>query len=73
MQDVLTWVGFGTLTVLIGVGVLVLASVWRYFTYHYRIEDDSIVIRSGLLHRQLPVDNPHQSLQVIGRNGVAAW
>ena len=38
---------------LIGVGVLVLASVWRYFTYHYRIEDDSIVIRSGLLHRQL--------------------
>src|SRR5690606_19683922 len=38
---------------LIGVGVLVLASVWRYFTYHYRIGDDSIVLRSGLLHRQL--------------------
>src|SRR5690606_33210114 len=38
---------------LIGVGALVLASVWRYFTYHYRIENDSIVIRSGLLHRQL--------------------
>ena len=38
---------------LIGVGVLALASVWQYFTYRYRIEDDSIVIRSGLLHRQL--------------------
>src|SRR5690606_1767997 len=37
----------------IGAGVLVPASVWRYFTYHYRIEDDSIVSRSGLLHRQL--------------------
>ena len=38
---------------LIGVGVLALASVWQYFTYRYRVEDDSIVIRSGLLHRQL--------------------
>src|SRR5690606_12628374 len=38
---------------LIGVGGLVLASVCRYFTSHYRIEDDSIVIRSGLLPRQL--------------------
>ena len=38
---------------LLGVGVLALLSVWRYFTYRYRIEDDSIVIRSGLLHRHL--------------------
>ena len=38
---------------LIGVGVLALVAVWRYFTYRYRIEHDSIVIRSGLLHRHL--------------------
>ena len=38
---------------LIGVGVLALLSVWRYFTYRYRIEADSVVIRSGLLHRHL--------------------
>ena len=38
---------------LVGVGVLALVSVWRYFTYRYRIEADSIVIRSGLLHRHL--------------------
>ena len=38
---------------LLGVGVLALLSVWRYFTYRYRVEDDSIVIRSGLLHRHL--------------------
>lgn len=38
---------------LIGVGVLALLSVWRYFTYRYRLEPSSIVIRSGLLHRHL--------------------
>jgi putative membrane protein len=38
---------------LLGVGVLALLSVWRYFTYRYRVEDDSLVIRSGLLHRHL--------------------
>lgn len=38
-----------------GVAVLVLAavSVWRYFTYRFRIEGDSLVIRSGLLERSL--------------------
>ncbi|MEO5565850.1 MAG: PH domain-containing protein [Luteimonas sp.] len=38
---------------LIGIGVLALASVWQYFTYRYWIEGDSLVIRSGLLHRQV--------------------
>ena len=38
-----------------GVAVLVLAavSVWRYFTYRFRIEGDSLVIRSGLFERSL--------------------
>ncbi len=38
-----------------GVAVLVLAllSVWRYFTYRFRIDGDSLVIRSGLLERSL--------------------
>jgi putative membrane protein len=38
---------------LIGIGVLALVSVWQYFTYRYRIDGDSLVVRSGLLHRQL--------------------
>ncbi|TKR30437.1 hypothetical protein FCE95_09950 [Luteimonas gilva] len=38
---------------LIGVGVLALASVWQYFTYRYRIENDRLIVRSGLLHRSL--------------------
>ncbi|MCJ0826151.1 PH domain-containing protein [Luteimonas sp. 50] len=38
---------------LIGVGVLALASVWQYLTYRYRIEADSLVVRSGVLHRSL--------------------
>lgn len=38
---------------LVGVGVLALVSVWRYFTYRYRVDRDSIVIRSGLLNRHL--------------------
>ncbi|MFS8062991.1 MAG: PH domain-containing protein, partial [Luteimonas sp.] len=40
---------------LIGVGVLALVSVWRYFTYRYHIDADRLVIRSGLLHRSLRV------------------
>jgi putative membrane protein len=40
---------------LIGVGVLALVSVWRYFTYRYRIDADRLVIRSGMLHRSLRV------------------
>lgn len=40
---------------LIGVGVLVLLSLWRYFTYRYGVLDDRLVIRSGLLERSLRV------------------
>ncbi|MFZ5655967.1 MAG: PH domain-containing protein [Pseudomonadota bacterium] len=36
---------------LVGVGVLVVTSVWRYFTYRYAVQDDRIVVRSGLLER----------------------
>lgn len=38
---------------LVGVAVLALVSVWQYFTYRYRIDGDSLVVRSGLLHRHL--------------------
>ncbi|CAN5635806.1 PH domain-containing protein [soil metagenome] len=37
----------------VGVGVLALGSVWQYFTYRYRIEADSLVVRSGLFERNL--------------------
>lgn len=33
--------------------LLGLASVWRYYTYQYRILDDRLVVRSGLLERQV--------------------
>src|SRR5699024_8074733 len=33
--------------------VLVAGSVWRYFTYRYRIGGDSLFVRSGLLERSL--------------------
>ncbi len=36
---------------LIGVGVLVLTSVWRYFTYRYAVQGDHVVVRSGVLER----------------------
>jgi putative membrane protein len=36
---------------LIGVGVLVVVSVWRYFTYRYTVQGDRLVVRSGLLER----------------------
>lgn len=38
---------------LIAVGVLALVSVWQYFTYRYRIEADSLIVRSGLFERSL--------------------
>jgi putative membrane protein len=42
---------------LLGAGVVVvvlaLASGWRYFTYRYRIDDDSLLVRSGLFERSL--------------------
>ena len=53
---VLLFVGRGDrneLWPLIAVGVLVVVSLWRYFTFRYRISDDSIVINSGLLQRNL--------------------
>lgn len=36
---------------LIGVAVLVVVSVWRYFTYRYSVQDDRLVIRSGVFER----------------------
>ena len=38
---------------LVGAGVLVLVSLAQYFTYRFRIDAEGIVIRSGLLHRNL--------------------
>ena len=38
---------------LVAVAVLALVSVWQYFTYRYRIDADSLVVRSGLLERKL--------------------
>ncbi len=38
---------------LVAVCVLALVSVWQYYTYRYRIEADSLVVRSGLFERSL--------------------
>jgi putative membrane protein len=38
---------------LVGIAVLALASVWQYVTYRYRLDGDSLVVRSGMLHRRL--------------------
>lgn len=38
---------------LVGVGVLAVLSIWQYFTYRYRIQSASLVVRSGVLHRSL--------------------
>ncbi len=43
--------GWATLGPLIGVGVLVLFSLLQYFTYRYRVGEDAITIRSGVLQR----------------------
>lgn len=40
---------------LIGVGVLALMAVWRYFTYRYGVTGDTLVVRSGLLERSVRV------------------
>lgn len=40
---------------LIGVGVLALMAVWRYFTYRYGVGGDALVVRSGLLERSVRV------------------
>lgn len=47
---------------LAAVGVLALVSVWQYYTYRYRIEDDSLVVRSGVFERsvrQIPFSRIH--------------
>ncbi|MCY7355679.1 MAG: PH domain-containing protein [Lysobacter sp.] len=38
---------------LIGIGVLAITSLLQYFTYRYRVDGDSLTIRSGWLHRSL--------------------
>jgi putative membrane protein len=38
---------------LVGAGVLVLVSLGQYFTYRFRVDDEGIVIRSGLLQKSL--------------------
>jgi putative membrane protein len=40
---------------LIGVGVLALVSVWRYFTYRYGFSDEALIVRSGVLERSVRV------------------
>ena len=40
---------------LVGVGVLVVLSLWQYVTYRYGIAGDRLVVRSGLLERSLRV------------------
>lgn len=40
---------------LIGVGVLALVSMWRYFTYRYGFSGDALVVRSGVLERSVRV------------------
>ncbi|MFC3550611.1 PH domain-containing protein [Lysobacter cavernae] len=40
---------------LIGVGVLVVVSLWQYATYRYGVAGDRLVVRSGLLERSLRV------------------
>lgn len=38
---------------LVGAGVLVLVSLGQYFTYRFRVDDEGIVIRKGLLQKSL--------------------
>jgi putative membrane protein len=40
---------------LIGVGVLVVFSLWQYFTYRYGVAGDRLVVRSGVFERSLRV------------------
>ncbi|MEG3192497.1 PH domain-containing protein [Lysobacter sp. D1-1-M9] len=47
--------GWSELWPLIGIGVLVLLSLWQYFTYRYGVVGDALVVRQGLLERSLRV------------------
>ncbi|MBD7988228.1 PH domain-containing protein [Luteimonas sp. Sa2BVA3] len=38
---------------LVGVAALVAAAVWQYFTYRYRVDEDRLVVRDGLLERNV--------------------
>ena len=38
---------------LVGVAALAAASVWKYFTYRYEVEADRLVVRDGLLERNV--------------------
>ncbi len=40
---------------LIGVGVLVLAAVWQYFTFRYGVAGDALLVRKGVLERSVRV------------------
>ncbi|HET7358632.1 MAG TPA: PH domain-containing protein [Rhodanobacteraceae bacterium] len=40
---------------LIGVAALVIASLWRYFTYRYGLAEQALVVRSGLFERSVRV------------------
>ncbi|MFK3647967.1 PH domain-containing protein [Lysobacter enzymogenes] len=50
---------------LIGIGVLVLFSLWQYFTYRYGVGANGLVVRSGLLNRSLRVI-PFVRIQNVG-------
>ncbi len=45
--------GIADLIGLLAAGLLALTAVWRYFTYHYGFLGQALVIRSGLLQRNL--------------------
>ena len=38
---------------LVGVAALVATAVWQYFTYRYRVDEDRLVVRDGLLERNV--------------------
>lgn len=38
---------------LAGVAALAAASVWQYFTYRYRVDEDRLVVRQGILQREV--------------------
>lgn len=38
---------------LIGVAALVVAAVWQYFTYRYRVDADRLVVREGVFERKV--------------------
>ncbi|WP_101925715.1 MULTISPECIES: PH domain-containing protein [Luteimonas] len=47
---------------MLGVGALVVVSVWQYLTFRYRVADDRLIVRSGLFERsvrQIPYSRIH--------------